>query len=44
MKKWLYSTNHKDIVILHFIFAIWSGIGSSVRIIILIELEEHVDS
>lgn len=39
MKKWLYSTNHKDIGILYFIFAIWSGlIGSSIRIIIRIEL------
>jgi len=39
MKKWLYSTNHKDIGILYFIFAIWSGlIGSSLSIIIRIEL------
>lgn len=39
MKKWLYSTNHKDIGILYFIFAIWSGlIGSSIRIIIRLEL------
>jgi len=39
MKKWFYSTNHKDIGILYFIFAIWSGIiGSSIRIIIRIEL------
>lgn len=39
MNKWLYSTNHKDIGILYFIFAIWSGIiGSSIRIIIRLEL------
>lgn len=39
MNKWLYSTNHKDIGILYFIFAIWSGIiGSSMRIIIRLEL------
>lgn len=39
MTKWLYSTNHKDIGILYFIFAIWSGIiGSSIRIIIRLEL------
>lgn len=39
MKKWLYSTNHKDIGIIYFIFAIWSGIiGSSIRIIIRLEL------
>lgn len=39
MNKWLYSTNHKDIGILYFIFAILSGIiGSSIRIIIRIEL------
>lgn len=37
--KWLYSTNHKDIGILYFIFGIWSGIiGSGLRIIIRIEL------
>lgn len=37
--KWLYSTNHKDIGILYFIFGIWSGIiGSRLRIIIRIEL------
>lgn len=39
MNKWLYSTNHKDIGILYFIFAIWAGIiGSSMRIIIRLEL------
>lgn len=39
MIKWLYSTNHKDIGILYFIFALWSGIlGSSIRIIIRLEL------
>lgn len=39
MNKWLFSTNHKDIGILYFIFAIWAGIiGSSIRIIIRLEL------
>lgn len=39
MNKWLYSTNHKDIGMLYFIFAIWAGIiGSSIRIIIRLEL------
>lgn len=39
MNKWLYSTNHKDIGILYFIFALWSGmLGSSIRIIIRLEL------
>lgn len=39
MNKWLYSTNHKDIGILYFILAIWSGmIGSSISIIIRLEL------
>lgn len=39
MQKWLFSTNHKDIGILYFIFGIWSGIvGLSIRLIIRIEL------
>lgn len=39
MNKWLYSTNHKDIGILYFIFATWAGlIGSSISIIIRLEL------
>nr|YP_010872889.1 cytochrome c oxidase subunit I [Pheidole megacephala]WGV34084.1 cytochrome c oxidase subunit I [Pheidole megacephala] len=39
MNKWLYSTNHKDIGMLYFIFAIWSGmIGSSMSLIIRLEL------
>nr|YP_009905713.1 cytochrome c oxidase subunit I [Ochetellus glaber]QGW36338.1 cytochrome c oxidase subunit I [Ochetellus glaber] len=39
MKKWLYSTNHKDIGMLYFIFAIWSGMmGSSMSMIIRLEL------
>ena len=39
MKKWIFSTNHKDIGIVYFIFGLWAGIiGSSIRIIIRIEL------
>lgn len=39
IKKWFYSTNHKDIGLLYFIFASWAGIiGSSIRLIIRLEL------
>nr|DAC76832.1 TPA_asm: cytochrome c oxidase subunit I [Pseudomyrmex peperi] len=39
MNKWLYSTNHKDIGILYFMFAMWAGmIGSSMSMIIRLEL------
>uniref|UniRef100_A0A2L2P7F3 Cytochrome c oxidase subunit 1 n=2 Tax=Ectatomma TaxID=57108 RepID=A0A2L2P7F3_9HYME len=39
MDKWLYSTNHKDIGMLYFIFSIWAGlIGSSMSMIIRLEL------
>nr|QYF07843.1 cytochrome c oxidase subunit I [Proceratium itoi] len=39
MNKWLYSTNHKDIGMLYFLFAMWSGmLGSSMSFIIRLEL------
>nr|YP_003204683.1 cytochrome c oxidase subunit I [Evania appendigaster]ACL36000.1 cytochrome c oxidase subunit I [Evania appendigaster] len=39
MAKWLMSCNHKDIGILYFIFAMWSGmLGASLSMIIRIEL------
>lgn len=42
-QKWLFSSNHKDIGILYFIFGFWSGLlGLSLRILIRLSLRTNI--